>query len=33
MNTATITPLRPNALSLLEILPEDQLATVIGYME
>lgn len=33
MNTAAISPLRQNALSLLEILPEDQLAAVIGFME
>ena len=33
MNTAAITPLRQNALSLLEILPEDQLAAAISYME
>ena len=33
MNTAAITPLRQSAFSLLEILPEEQLAAVVGFME
>ncbi|MBO7411456.1 MAG: hypothetical protein J6T92_05975 [Ottowia sp.] len=32
MNTAAITPLRQNALSMLEMLPEDQLPAAISYM-
>lgn len=33
MNTAAMTPLRQSAFSLLELLPEEQLSAVIGFME